>query len=131
MIALDSAKLEVKAGSAEKARAILARLSRPTHGDPVVSAESDGTGELRVSVGLPAREQLPSHQLLTRLEVELPREGEQVRGLSGWVVARGQGGMWESVLQDVIIAIDESPSTFLPTGTDLDGDGEIGQKRQP
>jgi hypothetical protein len=29
----------------------------------------------------------------------------------------------------VIIAIDESPSTFLPTGIDLDGDGEVGRQR--
>jgi Flp pilus assembly protein TadD len=128
-IALDSAKLEVKAGSAEQARAILARLSRPTHGDPVVGTERQSLGAVRVSAGLPAQSQLPAHQLYTRLDVELPRDGEQVRGLSSWVVARGQGGLWESALQDVIIAIDESPSTFLPTGSDLDGDGEIGQER--
>ena len=125
-IAFDSAKLEVKAGSAERARSILARMSRPTHGDPLVGAERDSLGEVRVSAGLPAQSQL-APQLQARLEVELPREGEQVRGLSGWVVARGQGGLWESALHDVIIAIDESPSTFLPTGTDLDGDGEIGR----
>jgi von Willebrand factor type A domain/Glucodextranase, domain B len=129
MIALDSANFEVKTGSPEKARAILARLSRPTHGDPLVSAEREALGELRVSAGLPVREQLPAHQLLTHLEVEQPRDGEQVSGLAGWVEARGQGGMWESVLQDVIIAIDESPSTFLPTGADLDGDGVVGQER--
>ncbi len=128
-IALDSAKLEVKAGSVERARSILARMSRPTHGDPVVAAERDSIGEVRVSAGLPAKSQLSSHQLYSRLEIESPREGEQVRGLSGWVVARGQGGMWESALQDVIIAIDESPSTFLPTGSDLDGDGEVGRPR--
>ena len=36
-IAFDSAKLEVKAGSVERARSILAHMSRPTHGDPVVA----------------------------------------------------------------------------------------------
>lgn len=126
-IAFDSAKLEVKAGSVERARSILAHMARPTHGDPVAAAERDSIGEVRVSAGLPAQRQLSPRQLNTRLEVELPREGEQVRGLAGWVVARGQGGMWESALQDVIIAIDESPSTFMPTGTDLDGDGEVGR----
>jgi tetratricopeptide (TPR) repeat protein len=126
-IAFDSAKLEVKAGSAERARSILAHMSRPTHSDPVVAAEREEIGEVRVSAGLPAQRQLSPRQLYTRLEVELPREGEQVRGLAGWVVARGQGGLWESALQDVIIAIDESPSTFMPTGTDLDGDGEVGK----
>ena len=126
-IALDRAKLEVEAGSVERARAILARMSLPTHGDPVVTAERAAIAEVRVAAGLPAQPPRSSRQLHTRLDVELPREGEQVRGLSGWVVARGQGGLWESALQDVIIAIDESPSTFLPTGADLDGDGEIGR----
>jgi tetratricopeptide (TPR) repeat protein len=125
-IAFDSAKLEVRAGSDERARWILSHMSRPTHGDPVVAAERDSIGEVRVSAGLPAETQLSPQQLYTRLEVELPREGEQVRGLAGWVVAQGQGGLWESALQDVIIAIDESPSTFLPSGTDLDGDGKTG-----
>ena len=125
-IALDRARLEVKAGSAERARAILARVSPPTHGDPVVAAEQASLAQVRVAAGLPAQPSHSSRQLHTRLDVEVPRESERVRGLSGWVVARGQGGFWESALQDVIIAIDESSSTYLPTGTDLDGDGEIG-----
>ena len=49
--------------------------------------------------------------------------------MAGWLGARGRGGLWESTLHDVIIAIDESPSTFLPSGTDLDGDGEVGIER--
>ena len=125
-IALDRAKLEVQAGSVERARSILARMSPPTHGDPVVAAQHAAIGEVRVAAGLPAQPPRSSRFMQARLDVELPREGEQVRGLSGWVVARGQGGLWESALQDVIIAIDVSPSTFLPTGSDLDGDGEIG-----
>ena len=126
-IALDLARLELAAGSAERARSILAHLAPPTHGDPVVSTESDATSELRVKAGLTSQPASASPQVHARLDVELPRQGEQVRGLSGWVVARGQGGLWEAVLQDVIIAIDESPSTHRPTGSDLDGDGEVGR----
>jgi len=128
-IALDRAKLEVEAGSVERARSILTRMPPPTHGDPVVAADHAAIAEVRVAAGLPSQPPRSLRQIHTRLDVELPREGEQVRGLSGWVVARGQGGLWESALQDVIIAIDESPSTFLPTGTDLDGDGEVGRPR--
>ena len=126
-IALDRAKLEVKAGSVERARSILAHMSPPAHGDPVAAAEHAAIAEVRVAAGMPSQTPGSSRQLYTRLDVEMPREGERVRGLSGWVVARGQGGLWESALQDVIIAIDESPSTFLPTGADLDGDGEVGR----
>jgi len=129
-IALDRAKLEVEAGSLERARSILSHISPPTHGDPVVTAERTAIADVRVAAGLPAQPPRSSHLLDTRLDVEMPREGERVRGLSGWVVARGQGGQWESAQQDVIIAIDESPSAFVPTGTDLDGDGEIGMPRK-
>jgi hypothetical protein len=127
-IALDRAKLELDGGSAERARAILARLTPSAHGDPVLIALSAATSELRAAAGMASPPTRSASQLDARLDVELPRQGERVRGLSGWVVARGQGGLWETVLQDVIIAIDESPSTHLPTGTDLDGDGEIGRR---
>ena len=39
-IALDRAKLELTTGSVERARAILAHISPPTHGDPVMAADS-------------------------------------------------------------------------------------------
>jgi hypothetical protein len=128
-IALDRARLEAEAGSVERAQAILGRLSSPTHGDPVVAAERADIPDVRVAAGLPAQPARASHPFHMRLDVELPRDGERVRGLSGWVVARGQGGSWESPLQDVIIAIDESPSTFVPSGGDLDGDGEVGRRQ--
>jgi Flp pilus assembly protein TadD len=126
-IALDSARLEIEAGSVERAREILARMSTPTHGDAVATADNAAVSVVRVAAGLPASPPSSSRLIHTRLDVELPREGERVRGLSGWVVARGQGGFWESVQQDVIIAIDESASAFRPTGSDLDGDGAVGE----
>lgn len=129
-IALDRAKLEVQVGSVAQARSVLARIAPSTHGDPVMAAEGAAISETRVAAGLPAQPLRSSGLLETRLDVEMPRDGERVRGLSGWVVARGHGGQWESALQDVIIAIDESPSAFQPTGTDLDGDGEIGRPRK-
>ncbi|HEY8157028.1 MAG TPA: tetratricopeptide repeat protein [Myxococcota bacterium] len=125
-VALDRARLEVKAGSVERARGVLVRLSPPTHGDPLAASQHAALGEVRVAAGLPAQPEPSSPFRKARIVVETPRDGEKVRGLSGWVVARGQGGLWESALQDVIIAIDVSPSAFLPTGSDLDGDGEIG-----
>jgi hypothetical protein len=126
-IALERAQLELKTGSAERARALLARISPPTHGDPVMAADSAAIAQTRVAAGMPAQPPRLAQRLNARLDIETPREGEQVRGLSGLTLARGQGGQWESALQDVIIAIDESASSYLPTGSDLDGDGEIGR----
>ena len=50
--------------------------SPPTHGDPVVSAESDAIAELRVSAGLPSQPaRVRRARLDARLDVELPRRG--------------------------------------------------------
>lgn len=128
-IAMARAKLEISAGEVAVARKILLRVPPPTHGDPLAAEEQTELSQVRVAAGLPAHVPHSSQHLKSRMDVELPRQGEQVRGLSSWVVARGQGGLWESPMQDVIIAIDESPSTFLPTGSDLDGDGLVGEPR--
>lgn len=128
-IALDRAKLEIASGSLERARAILTRISPPTHGDPQAAAEAGTIAELRVAAGLPPQPTRGSSVLASKLVIEVPGEDERVRSVAPLSEVRGQGGQWESALQDVIIAIDESPSTFLPTGSDLDGDGVVGRER--
>jgi tetratricopeptide (TPR) repeat protein len=128
-ISLLRAQLELAFGSIERARELLSRMLPPSHGDPVMTTERFAIREARHAAALPTRAPRSTQHMETRLELDSPREGETVRGLSGWVEALGRGGLWESTLHDVIIAIDESPSTFLPSGTDLDGDGEVGVER--
>jgi hypothetical protein len=75
------------------------------------------------------------------LEISTPSEGETVRAASGIVALRGrvgsgaersgaeesglvEGAAWRAY--DVVLALDQSQSTLLPMGVDLDGDGVLG-----
>ena len=42
----------------------------------------------------------------------------------------GRGGRWEAAFHDVLIAIDESESTLVATGRDIDGNGRVGRNRR-
>ena len=103
----------------------------PSHGDPTVAASQPAVERARLAAGLPARAPQATRHLRTRLDVDAPRPGQQIRGLAPWVEVRGRGGLWESTHHDVVVAIDDSASTLLPTGIDLDGDGEVGKQRRP
>lgn len=129
-ISLWLAQLETSAGSVKNARRVLNRMTPPSHGEPVGPAEHAAVEQARQAAGLPQLS--PQRKILSaRLDVDAPRQGDRVRGLVGWVEVKGRGGLWESLFHDVVIAIDESSSTLLPTGIDLDGDGEIGRTRVP
>ncbi len=65
------------------------------------------------------------------LEVSTPSDGETVRAASGIVALRGRVGSGRLRAYDVVIALDQSQSTLLPTGLDLDGDGILGTFRLP
>jgi hypothetical protein len=60
------------------------------------------------------------------LEISTPSDGETVRAASGLVALRGRVGSGEHRAYDVVIAVDRSQSTLLPTGVDLDRDGVLG-----
>ena len=127
-VALALAELEVRAGAIEQARMLLARIPAPSHGDPASATESLAMERARRAAGLPASAPLADRHLEARLDVATPPDGEQRRGGSGWVEVTGRGGLSEASLHDVVIAIDESPSTLSPTGTDVDGDGAVGRR---
>ena len=76
-------------------------------------------------VGAPARADEPE----LWLEVDAPSEGEVVRLPVALVELRGRVGQGERGLYDVVVALDRSQSTLLPTGIDLDGDGVVGELR--
>src|SRR5688572_1226488 len=65
------------------------------------------------------------------LEVSTPNEGETVRAPSGIVGLRGRVGSGARRAYDVVLAVDQSQSTLLPTGVDLDHDGVLGALTRP
>jgi uncharacterized protein YegL len=67
----------------------------------------------------------------TWLEVSSPSEGETVRALGGIVELRGRVGSGAHRAYDVVVAVDQSQSTLLPTGLDLDRDGLLGALTLP
>ncbi len=129
-VALGLAELELRSGASERARTRLARLPAPSHGDPVSAAERPAIEQARQAAGLPPSAPLGTRHLESRLDVAAPRDGERVRGGSGWTLVEGRGGLSEAFLHDVLIALDESPSTLYPTGTDVDGDGVVGAAKR-
>jgi tetratricopeptide (TPR) repeat protein len=130
-VALALAELALRAGAMEQARSLLARLPAPSHGDPVSAAERPAVEQARLAAGLPPSPPLDARHLEARLDVAAPRDGERMHGGSGWIEVEGRGGLSEATLHDVVIAVDESASTLLPTGTDVDGDGEVGEEWHP
>jgi tetratricopeptide (TPR) repeat protein len=130
-IALGLAELEARSGATERARTLLSRMPAPSHGDPVSAAERPAIERARQAAGLPPSAPLDTRHLETRLEVAAPQDGQRMRGGSGWVEVEGRGGLSEATLYDVLVVIDESPSTLFPTGSDIDGDGVVGRPRQP
>ena len=60
-------------------------------------------------------------------ELERPYEHQLVREPFGLVEVRGWAGTGIRGSHDVVIVIDRTASTFLPSGVDVDGDGEVGK----
>ena len=59
-------------------------------------------------------------------EVSSPTPSQLVREPFGLVEVRGWAGTGLRGEHDVVLAIDRTPSTFLPSGADVDGDGKVG-----
>ena len=63
------------------------------------------------------------------LDLEVPREGQQVRAAVPLVEVRGWAGTGVRGGHDVLIALDRSLSVWEASGADIDGDGQIGSNR--
>jgi len=61
-----------------------------------------------------------------RLELSEPQASDHARASIGWVRVAGRVLSGDIGPLDLVIAIDDSSSAFLPSGTDLDGDGVVG-----
>jgi hypothetical protein len=127
-IALALAQVELRAGAAEQARALLSQLPAPAHGDPAARAEASAIEGARSAAGLPPRPPVSARHLEARLDLAAPQDSARMRGGSGWTLVEGRGGLSEATLYDVLIAVDESASTLDATGSDVDGDGEVGRR---
>jgi hypothetical protein len=118
------AKLALQANDGSAARAQLARvLARPHEDMRGTSAEELEVllRRARVDSGGP----IATRHLTAHLEVSAP---PAVRGLTS-VELSGRGGRWEAAFHDVVIALDESQSTLIATGRDIDGDGRAARNR--
>jgi hypothetical protein len=63
------------------------------------------------------------------LDVAAPGDHVAVRRIASFIEVSGRAGFRELVDHDVVVVIDTSTSTFLPTERDVDGDGTVGQYR--
>jgi uncharacterized protein YegL len=64
------------------------------------------------------------------LDVAEPRDDSVLRRVVGLTEVSGRAGFREVADHDVVLLIDFSTSTFLPTGRDIDGDGTVGEYRE-
>jgi hypothetical protein len=129
-IALWLAELELQLGQLEPARQRLALLPIRPHGDPASRAERDELRQAREVAGLEDVTPRSRRIMESRLDVDTPELETRVTELAPWVEVAGRAGLWEATLHDVVIAIDRSASTLLPTGIDLDGDGGVGETQR-
>jgi len=64
------------------------------------------------------------------VEIEAPEEGIAIRSPVPLVEIRGWAGTGLRGTHDVLLAVDRSLSAWRPSGSDIDGDGEIGRMRE-
>ncbi len=63
------------------------------------------------------------------ISLEAPHEEAVVHGPAAWIELRGRAGLGERTHHDLVILLDLSSSTWLASGADVDGDGEVGRTR--
>jgi hypothetical protein len=61
-------------------------------------------------------------------ELDRPYESEHVQEPVGLIEVRGWAGTGIRGSHDVVLVIDRSASTWLPSGVDVDGDGRVGEQ---
>ncbi len=121
---VELARVALDAGDLADARRHLGRVLARSH----ENLRGTSAGELeallaraRVDAGGP----IATRHLTAHLEVSAP---PALRGASS-IEIRGRGGRWEATFHDVVIALDESESTLIATGRDIDGNGRTGRNR--
>lgn len=118
------ARFALDANDQSEARAQLARVLARPHEDMRGTSADEFEALLRrarVAAGGP----IATRHLTAHLEVSAP---PAVRGVSEVEIA-GRGGRWEAAFHDVVIALDESQSTLVATGHDIDGNGRVSRNR--
>jgi hypothetical protein len=61
------------------------------------------------------------------IEWRAPEEGATLTSAVGYVEVKGAAGAGSSLAYDLVIVLDLSVSTRLPSGVDVDGDGRVGK----
>ncbi len=118
------AKLALEGNDTSEARRQLARVVARPHEDMRGTSADELEALLRrarADTGGP----IATRHLTAHLEVAAP---PAVRGVAQ-IELSGRGGRWEAAFHDVLIAIDESESTLIATGRDIDGNGRVGRDR--
>jgi len=118
------AKLALEANDTSAARAHLGRVLARAHED-LRGTSAEELEVLLRRARLDSGGPIATRHLTAHLEVSAP---PAVRGLAS-VQISGRGGRWEAAFHDVVIALDESQSTLVATGRDIDGDGRAARNR--
>jgi len=104
----------------------------PTMADPtMVEATQVGATQETQTVPNEAGEGPSMSRSEFWIELESPSEGELLRSGVGLIELRGRVGTGFRGAHDVVIALDGSQSSLLPSGLDLDEDGTLGELRYP
>jgi hypothetical protein len=118
------AKLALDANDTSAARAQLARVLARPH-EELRGTNADELEALMRRARVDGGGPIATRHLSAHLEVAAP---PAVRGVAT-VEISGRGGRWEADFHDVVIALDESESTLIATGRDIDGNGRVGRDR--
>ena len=118
------AQLALEGDDGSEARAQLGRVLARAHED------MRGTGAARLEALLKRARvdgggPIATRHLTAHLEVNTPPAVRGVRAID----LSGRGGRWEAAFHDVVITLDESESTLIATGRDIDGNGRVGRNR--
>jgi hypothetical protein len=107
-----------------EARRQLARVLARAHED-MRGTSAEELEELVRRAHVDAGGPLATRHLTAHLEVSAP---PAVRGVESIEIA-GRGGRWEAAFHDVVIVLDESESTLVASGRDIDGNGRSSRNR--
>ena len=116
------------AGQAGRAGRILERLARTPHLGAMVDPGAIEAALQRTGVSLSALEgRLWESQLMLRT----PRDDAILDQMAPWIEVTGSAGLGESPRHDVVVALDLSELTQLPSGLDVNGNGRVGRQVDP
>ena len=112
-----------QAGQGRASAEVLSRLARRPHAPALVAA--DEVTQALASVGI-SLDEADAALWNAQLAVDVPAEDAVLEQLAPWVEVRGSAGLGSPLGHDVVIVLDISNDTFLPSGQDIDQDGHTG-----